>query len=191
MTYLPNAYTHETAFPTAYGKDVLLQLKMIESLYTRHYPLIQYRTQRVRPMPAPGLFDPEGQSGDSIVDPLWNEVLPPTLQGESWEQPHLSGTHVASEPRVENPAYPLHARVQLVNIELELKKTGVEPRRSLDMYIPTLALDRAGITAKQGDRFSWDNDEFQVLSADPVGYWKNTNIRFYVKFQCIHARSGS
>lgn len=189
MPYLPPDILEQTAFPTNSSKDLATQARMISELYRRMYPALDYCVLVKAMTPVAKIGDISGEAGATKVDTLYNEAVDSAM--ETWQQPHLSGTFAAAEPEVFNPAIQLHMRVQRITRETELKKQGFDKRRVLSAYIPTPLLDIAGVTCKEGDYFTWDGRPYQVLLAEPTGYFHNSNVRLYIRLDCDSKRLGS
>jgi len=196
MPYLPEDYTHQTGFPTAYGKDLALQVRMINEQYRRMYPQLPYYCLERDITPgsdAPGdVTEPIGEAGHTAWDPLWGESIDTTIgaTGE-WAQPH--GDAVDNAVAVEVFATPvnIHGRVQREMKDRELKKLGFDEMRDIIVFFPHGLLDALGITVYAGDEFIWDGDRYLVKQHKSGGYWKNTNIRLYRVCNCEMVRSGS
>jgi hypothetical protein len=189
MPYLPPNTLEHTAFPKVAAKDLATQARIVSELYRRMYPALDYYVLRKAMTPVAKIGDISGETGATKVDTLYNEAVDSSLA--SWQQPHLSGTLQAAEPELFDPPVKLHIRVQRITRETELKKQGFDKRRVLSAYIPTPLLDLAGIACKEGDYFMWDGRPYQVLLAEPTGYFKNSNIRMYVRLDCDSKKVGS
>ncbi len=189
MPYLPPNLLQETAFPLAYGKDLATQVRMTAELYRRQYTEIDYYQLKkaVTAVAAPG--DLSGETGTTKFDTLYREAVDPTMT--AWAQPHLSGDTVAANPEQFFPLQRIHTRVQRVTRELDLKKAGLVKVRRLTCFIPTLLLDEVGVTVTDGDKFFWHDDFYYVKAPDPVGWWKNTNVRVFVRFDAETRPDGS
>lgn len=191
MPYLPPDFLHDTEFPLAYGKDVHLMLRLLRESYDRFYPKIDYEAVLAQPVVATSPEDPVAESGQSGVDLVWGEVVPTTLAGQDWEQPHLNASHDAVAVEVYRAAVSVPFRVRRDNKEKDLKKEGFDPVRDVTGFIPTVVLDELGITCRPGDRFNWDGDYYVVKWAEATGYWKMTNLRLFVELVCEHQHQGS
>jgi hypothetical protein len=204
MPYLPNDTVEHTEFPKAWSKDVFMQMRLINDLWRRKYPELPYECIKVDPqLPTPPAVEPDPDQpiagpDATAFDALWNESVPESMLATGWEQPHLSatvpdsGTHVAANPEKYEPSVDIHARVQTrEELDLELHHYGFDRVRDLLVTIPLALLDDAGVTVKQGDKFTWDDDEYMVLQYERVGFWKNTNVRLYIALNCEHFRQGS
>lgn len=190
MPYLPPDLLETTVFPTPAGKDLATQARMISELYRRSYPALDYYCLKKAITPVAKMGDISGEAGTTKVDTLYHEAVDSTMT--AWNQPHLSGgTYQAAEPELYDDPIKLHLRIQRVSRETELKKIGFDKRRVLSAYIPTPLLDLAGITAKEGDWFTWDGRPYAVLLAEPTGYFKNSNVRMYVRLDCDSKKLGS
>jgi hypothetical protein len=196
--YLPEDFTHPTTFPSAYGKDVHLAIRVIEEKWARFYPQVNYfslnKAVTVVPKSASGDVDTEsmsGTAGGTVFDPVFGEAVDNAALSGGWKQPHLSGDRRAVSPeRFLNPVR-VHAQVRREAKEKELKKLGFDEVRDLLLTIPVSMLDKLAITVTQGDRFVWDNDLYEVLQFETTGYWKNTNLRLYIVLNCRHYHPGS
>lgn len=195
MTYLPEEFTHETVFPRAYGKDVHLQIRMIEEKWRRFHPIISYyclnKAVTVGPVTTAGLANAVGTTGGTAFDPITGEAVDNAALTGAWKQPHLSGDRRAVNPERFLAPIKVHAQVRREAKEKELKKLGFDEIRDLLVTIPTSVLDKLGIVVTQGDRFIWDNDLYEVGQFETTGYWKNTNLRLYNVLNCRHWHPGS
>jgi hypothetical protein len=189
MPYLPLKHVEDTNFPVGYGKDLLLQIRMIEEKYNRHYPTLKYHSLRKAVTPRVDLNTPIGEPTTTQFDPLYNEAVP--VNTVQWQQPHLSGSLVAPNPELFDPPVEIHARVQREAKEKELKKYGFDEFRDLLVFAPASMFDNYGMSVQQGDKLEWDDDPYTVLQYELTGYWKNTNLRLYVVMNCQHYRAGS
>ena len=191
MPYLPTSPTMETTFPQEYGPDVLQGIQIIEEKWIRHFPQISYFCLKKGIVAVDSIDTVSGEVDGSAFDPLWGETVDPALLAQTWQQPHQNASAEAANTAVFEDPEKIHAQVRREARDDELKKLGFDRFRDLVLTIPLSLLDRAGITAQQGDRFIWDNDLFQVEQINRTGFWKNTNLRIYMVFNCEHARMGS
>jgi len=192
MPYLPVNPANETEFPKPWGKDLAIAIRMIEERFRRYHTLVQYRSIKATPTAISGVetagedFDVVvGGAGQTKVDPLYGETIEPDTDG-NWQQPHLSGDTAATATDIEQfePAVEIHMRIQRDTIKLEAETYGFDRIRDLIAYVPLSFLDALGRTVRAGDWFSWDGDPYTVLQYDRVGFWKNTNCRFYMIMNC-------
>lgn len=198
--YLPPAAIEDTRFPRAFTKDLRMQIRMIEDLFRRTYPIIDYYVQQKAVTSVcveEGSADPEtilagtvvGEPGTTQFDPLWGEPVPGSMEGTGWEQPHGNAAHDATDSRgVFDLPVEIHARIQREAKDYTLKRLGFDKIRDLLVFIPTSMLDAQGIQVEPGDEFVWDGERFQVIQRRRDGWWKNTNIRLYVAISAEHAR---
>jgi len=201
MAYLPRIPLEDTTYPKAWEKDLRMQIRMIEELYTRQYPIIDYNVLRIATTPmtpdpheltgvsAPGEI--VGEAGTTPFDPVWGEAVPETMRTTGWQQPHLSGVHDAADPEQYTEVIPIHARIQREAKEKELKHLGFDEIRDLLVYVPLSTLDRHGIVVNPDDMFVWDGVYYMVKQLTKTGYWHNTNIRLYIALNCESKKSGS
>lgn len=192
--YLPEPYTHETEFPSAYGRDLAVQLRLIEEKYRRFYPKLEYFAFRGDVTPASSAAatgEVVGEAGGSSFDTLWGETVPAgQLATGVWQQPH-DGTGAAANPEVFYPMQIVHGRIQREAKEKELKKYGFDQLRDLLLFLPCSRLDALGITVRAGDEFVWDGYRYFVEQCEATGYWKNTNLTLYVVSNCTQKKAGS
>lgn len=130
-----------------------------------------------------------GEPGNSKFDILWGESVDATQQ--TWKQPHLSGTVKAADVEEFFDPIEVHARVQRILQEKELKKVGFDEVRQLDVFVPLSILDGLNIVINAGDKFMWDAEWYTAKQFELVGYWKNTNVRLFGKITAEHLRTGS
>lgn len=201
MVYIPANFTLPTGFPQAFSKDALTQIRMIEEKWRRFYPEISYYCMNVATTNVPlatdgasGEIDTEsvsGTAGGTVFDPIWGEAVDNAALTGGWKQPHLSGDRAAVNPEKFMDPVRVNAQVRREAQSKELKKLGFDEVRDLLVTIPASMLDALGIVVRQGDRFVWDNELFEVLQYTQTGYWKNTNLRFYLVLNCKHYHPGS
>ncbi len=178
MPYLPPELLQDTEFPKAYGKDLATQIRMIDEQYKRMFPEVPYYCIKVNMTPV-ATGELSGEVGSSKIDTLYGEAMDPAA--EAWTQPHLSGTLKAADPEVFDPPQTIHIKIQKADRELDLKKPGIVKVRRLAIVIPAYTLDLLGMTVHEGDKFTWHDDVYYVKKPDPVGWFKNTNVRLFVK----------
>lgn len=193
--YLPELYTHQTVFPTAFAKDLHMQVRLIRERWHRFYPLIDYYPFRgdVTPATTPSA-DPlnvVGEAGGSAFDPLYGETVDAAQSVDGvWRQPHGSAG-VAANPEIFYPMTRLNGQLRREAKQKELKHYGFDQIRDVLLIIPTGIMDEKGLIGRPGDEFVWDGDRYGVLQVDTSGYWKNTNLRLYVVMNCEHRKAGS
>jgi hypothetical protein len=188
MTYVPRDIVHDTQYPRALTKDFATQSRLIEELYRRKYPALQYHPLNIAPTAA-NIPNLAGETGATKYDPLYREAMDPTLT--TWQQPHLDPALAAANPEQHHPAVTLHMRVQRVSRDLDMHKEGVLGTRLVDVFIPVSLLDAQGITCVPSDYIEWNGHSYWVITPDNFGYWKNTNLHFYVKLSCESRAVGS
>lgn len=199
MPYLPPLAINDTRFPRAFKKDLRQQIRMIEDLYRRMYPVIDYyamqrgTTSICAAQSGEGeTLEPEtvvGESGTTVFDPLWGEPVPASEGATGWVQPHDSAAHDATESAgVFDTAVQIHARIQQEAKDRTLKRWGFDKIREILAIIPVSMLDNAGITVEPGDQFVWDGERYQVTQYKRDGFFHNSNIRLYVVINAEHAR---
>lgn len=193
MPYLPNPAALETSFPKVNTKDMAFQIRLIEEMYRRKFPLISYSCLKIAVNPTSitpnGDRAPVGAPGTTKFDPVWNEAVDP-LQ-TSWKQPHATaGNVLATDVEQFTDPIGINARVQRISKETELKKYGFDKVRDLTLFIPLTLLDRKGIKVKHGDKFDWAEKSYTVLDFNTNGYWKNTDLAMYMVLNCEHRRRG-
>jgi len=191
MPYLPDANTHGTTFPTAYGKDLETAIRQIESRWKMSYPKIAWKVlKKATTEPTNGsIQNLSGEVGNTLYDPLYGESIATT--SNTWEQTHNSDAGDATEPDVYEESFLIHAQIRREAKEKELKKYGFDQIRDILVTIPVSFLDVIGVKPQQGDRFVWDGDTYQVTQREATGYWKNTNLRLYEVINAEHARFGA
>jgi hypothetical protein len=196
-SYLPVLPLNDTYRPEGYGKDVITAISQIDEMWRLRFPLLPYYQLLKKTTPSPGLTDPvsddenapTGEIGASAFDPIWGESIPSDLS--TWEQPHGDDEPDAPRPELHADPVKLHIRIQRENLEQELKKYGFDEVRDMIGFIPLSHLDAAGVRVQNGDYLIWDDDEYEILQHDRVGYWKNTNLRLYMLLNLQHRRAGS
>jgi hypothetical protein len=191
MALIPGNNVQRTTFPSAYGKDVEMAIRLIEDRWRRSYPQVDYRSFKTATtqQSSLGVSAPVGESGFTSFDPLYGESLDPSML--VWDNPQTSVGADATDVEVFEPGVLVHAQVRTEATERELKKYGFDEIRDLLITIPSSFLDALGVTPKPGDRFVWDGDTYQVLQRKRGGYWKNTNVALYEVINAEHARFGS
>lgn len=195
MTYLPPQIIEETALPYAYGKDLRMQVRMIEEQFRLYCAEAEYFSLKRNVVAQNENMDPIGGPGATNVDPLWGESVDANMS--TWTQPHLSAEVTpgnplkASNPEIYYPPVKIHRRIQRVAREDELKKYGFDRVRTLIAHIPCSFLDAFGITVTAGDKLYWNFEEFTVMQWSPAGYFKNSNVPLYITLNLEHYRPGS
>ncbi len=189
MPYLPPGTLNNTTFPTGSAKDVATQVRIQVELYRRQYPALPYFMIKKAITPVAHVGELTGAAGTTKFDTLYGEAV--DAAEATWRQPHLSDTLQAANPELFNDAIPLNLRIRRITRETELKKLGTDPRREIMAYVPVALLDVCGITCQAGDYFLWDGKPYEVLVADPQGYFYNTNIRTYMVLSCKSKMMGS
>jgi hypothetical protein len=188
MSYLPPRKVEGTVFPQAMGTDLANMVAQIEERWRRSYPKIQYSSLSKVVTPVAKMTDLTGAAGTTKFDPLWGESVP---DRPTWEQPHHNPASVAASPEKYLAPQPLYMRFERMYRENQLKKFGFDRLRNGVSTFPTSMLDERGITVGQGDRFTWNDETFEVIQWSPDGYWMNTNVFLYVVCSVQHARFGS
>lgn len=197
MPYLPPPSADDTQFPKAFGPDLSLAVRLLEERWRRFYPVITYTSldKRVTAVTSPS--QTSGEVGSTQFDTLWGESVPAGLKAGGWRQPHLSSqvdpaTAVqAAEPSVYLAPRPIHGRIQRVARRDFLQKLGFDRLRDLIVTIPTSMLDASGITVVAGDRFTWDNELYEVIQWSPMGWWMNSSVKLEIVINAQHARRGA
>jgi hypothetical protein len=195
MPYLPPAFLNDTVFPSAQGYDTNLAISFIEERWRRFYTLVQYFTI-IKPLSAAtaGNFIVH-KAGTTAFDTLYGESVDPAMSTSGWVQPHLNPTANTVDVELFNPSVNINARVPRRDPDSGLYNYGFDRVRKMDIgaevVIPVSLLDRLGVTCQAGDKLAWDGDEYTVKQETQCGYWKNTNIRFYIKLMCEHRRKQS
>lgn len=196
-SYLPVGVLEYTEFPKPDSKDILQQVRMIECLFDKQAPEIEYYPLRKLPTPSVtgGKTDPNvlsGEDGTTKFDPLWGESVPDTVAaGTEWKQPHGDPTQsVNARERYDGPIL-LRAQVRREAKERELKRWGFDEIRDVVVIIPVSYLDRYGVRVEAGDHFVWDGERYQVLKRARDGYFFNSNQRLYVVISAEHYREGT
>ena len=190
MPYLPPHVVEGGLFPSSYGVDLTTEIGMIEELWRRHYPLIQYAPMSKSPT---AVTDPttqlSGQANTTKFDPMWGESVDSGLA--VWQQPHASTNAAAAEPTVYLPPRSVNARIQRVARDDQLKKYGFDRIRTLLVTIPTSMLDAIGVTVAARDRFVWDNEIYEVVQWSPEGWRFNSTVKVHIVLNAEHAKRGS
>lgn len=202
--YLPPKYTQQTSFPKAHGRDLLTQVRMIEERWRRYYTEIEYypRLQDIGIADAtPDVHNPEIAAPVSPTDPaaggfdrLWGESVDRQMaDDEQWEQPHLSGTlDATTEAEGYQAPVKFHAQIKReMDKKRALELYGFDDVRDLVVIIPVSFYDACGFRAKEGDKFIWDGQEYDVIQNAGAGWWKNSNVRLYRVLNCESKRLGS
>jgi hypothetical protein len=180
--------------PTALGYDFYTQVRLIEEKWRKYFPLIEYSPLLISPLLPASNSVVAGAVNTSQIDPLYMETINIAKDG-AWKQPHASASPVVSPitdaSDVFGEAVSINARIRREANDLELKKWGFDEMRDLIVTIPCSLFDTAEIQARPGDKFTWDGEPYTVLQRTRDGYWKNSNIRFYVVMNCEKRRAGS
>lgn len=203
--YLPAKYTQQTTFPEAFGRDVQTQIRLIEERWKRFFTEIDYypRIQTTGIADAtPDTRNPEIASPIAPVDPagggfdrLWGESVDRTMADVTqWDQPHLSGTlDATTEMEGYQSPVKFHAQIKReVDKKRALELYGFDNVRDIIAIIPASFFDACGFRVKEGDKFIWDGQEYDVIQdAGNRNWWKNSNIRFFRILNCESKRLGS
>jgi hypothetical protein len=194
MALRPGSNIQQTTFPSAYGKDAEMAIRIIEDRWKRSYPQVEYSSIKISvdlQDSSLGISAPVGEAGSTFFDPLYGESPDPTML--SWDNPQTSSGagSDATDVEVFEAGVLIHAQVRSEATERELKKYGFDEVKDLLLTIPASLLDAAGVKPQPGDRFVWDGDTYQVLQRKRGGYWKNTNLALYEVINAEHARFGS
>lgn len=197
-TYLPPEVLHFTEFPRHDGKDLQMQVRLIEDQFKRMATRIQYRNIRSAPTPAvdgEGMHDPNiltGEVGTTRFDPLWGEEVPESVaQGETWKQPHGKDELSVDRKRVFEEPVELPAIIRREAKRRELLRWGFDEVRDVLCIIPVSFLDRYGVFVEAGDEFHWDGENYTVLQRRRDAWFYNTTARLFVIANCEQKRSGS
>lgn len=192
--------TENTILPKAGGKDLAMQVRLIEEKYRKFFPEITYFKLKKQ---VTAVADPAdavqiiGASGTTQFDRLWGEQVPASMETTGWQQPHLSeqdpdtATHDAPDRGEYEDAVEIHGRVQRIAREDELKKYGFDRLRDLILHLPLFTMQKIGLRPRPGDYFIWDGDQFDVKQVNRRGWWKNTNVRLYYVISSAHRHLGS
>lgn len=195
MTYQPPRPTDPTQFPRPTGRDLDMDIRLIEEAWAVHYPLVRYRPIDKRTTPVASVDLPSGEAGSTLWDPLWGETMAPTAT--AWQQPHgTAGAVAATDLEVYLPEVQMNFQVIRVTAESpDIKKYGFDndDRRlgTLIAVVPTSVLDKNGVTCQAGDLLLLEGDEWMVIKPRRAGYWENTNIPLYVNLLLERRRHGS
>jgi hypothetical protein len=189
VTYLPPIVVEGTVFPEALGPDAITAIRMIEERWERMYPLVHYTMidKKTTPVDSPATLS--GEDGSSKFDTMWGESVDRKLT--TWKQPQNNPEVAAAEVTVYQPSQQIRARIKREARENELKKFGFDRLRDLIVCIPCSLLDQKAITCQAGDRFTWNNETWEVIQHHVEGWWYNTNVNLYVWMNVQHARRGS
>ena len=196
-----------TDLPKAIGKDLQMQIRLIEERYERFFPQITYHVMKKAvetvTVPAEPPASPDapddlivGEDSTTQFDRLWGERVPSSMS-EGWQQPHLSAlnpdtdTHDATSRGEYRDTVEVHGRIQRISRENELKKLGFDRARDLVLFLPLFTMARIGIRPTPGDFFEWDGDPFDIQQVNRRGWWKNTNVRLFYVCSCEHRHKGS
>jgi len=202
--YLPAKYTQKITFPQAFGRDLQTQIGLIEERWKRYFTEIDYypRLQNIGIADAtPDTRNPEIAAPASPVNPaaggfdrLYGESVDRQMaDGARWDQPHLSGTlDATTEAEGYQDPVKFHAQIKREQDKKRaLELYGFDDVRDIVVIIPASFYDACGFRAKEGDKFIWDGQEYDVLQSAGAGWWKNSNIRLYRVLNCEHKRLGS
>jgi hypothetical protein len=190
MPYLPPGLIEDQPFPQSWGRDVQLQIRIINEKYRRNYPEADYFMLKKATTKADAAMDPVGEAGTTKWDPLYGESVDPSLT--TWKQPH--GTDgVVKTVGVDqfNPPIRIPRRFQKITRDEDLHKYGFDLKRTATVFFPVAMLDDFGITVQAGDKLAWNNEHFAVLQWAPTGWWRATNIYFYLALSVEHLRLGA
>jgi hypothetical protein len=189
--YLPPLAITETVFPKAWSKDLYTSVRLIQEQYVRIYPKVFYQAllKSTTPVQNNDYDTPVGAPGYTQFDPLYGEAVAANMT--TIVQPHLSGEYQAANPELYAKPFPLNMRMFRSELETDLHKYGFDKVRELICTIPTVMLDRGGITVMEGDKFWWDGRAYKVESVGRDEYWHNTNVQLFVTFQADAWRAGS
>jgi hypothetical protein len=194
VSYLPPTPTDQTAWPEAYGKDIAVQIRLIDEKWKRTFPLLTYYQIKKATTPATDPNMPIGEAGKTQFDPVWGESVPADMASTGWRQPHGDAVADAADPELFEAPVSMNFRVQRIAKESELKKYGFDQIRDLLLFVPLSILDENSVivtAGDSGDYVIWDGDEYTVLQKERAGYWKNTNVRLYMALNCEHRRPGA
>jgi hypothetical protein len=195
MSYLPPYAVNKTVIPEAYGIDLQTIVRMIRERWEKFFPKLDYYSLQVAPTaPASANMDKiVGAADNTQFDPLWGEAVDPALRGESWTQPHLSGEYAADKDATDvyATAVPMPSRFRREVKDSELHQWGFDRVRDVVVTIPVVFFDLADLTAKAGDKLSWNSSFYDVVQQTTDGYWRNSNIPLYVILNCQTRRRGS
>lgn len=202
--YLPAKFTQSTEFPKAFGRDLQTQIRLIEERWKRYFTEISYY-QRFQTLgiadATPDVRNPEIAAPVSPVDPagggfdrMWGESVDRQMADvDQWDQPHLSGTlDATTETEGYQAPVAIHAQIKReVDKKRALELYGFDDVRDIVVIIPASFLDACGFRVKEGDKFIWDGQEYDVLQNAGSGWWKNSNIRLFRVLNCESKRLGS
>ncbi len=197
-SYLPIDVLEYTEFPKPDGKDLYQQIQMIEDLWARQMPRLEFYNMKKAPtksLDAGDEVDPNvlsGEAGTTQFDPFWGERVSDTVAaGGAWIQPHGKSEHtVDGRGKFEDPVL-IPAQVERINKERQMKKFGFDEKREVVITTPVSMLDRFGVKVEPGDKIVWDGDAYMVKQERRDGYWMNTNVRLYLVMACDTWREGS
>jgi hypothetical protein len=192
VPYLPYDPLNEAAFPEGYGKDVVLQNRLIREKWHRMYPPQSYymlKRQRTR---ITDLDTISSISGVTLMDPLHGEAVDPGMAGQEFTQPHLGGFKATTDDTdVFESAIIVPMQTKREAKKEELFRWGFERVRDLLVIIPLVILDEEHVTCGAGDKLTWSGNEYNVKQYATDGYWKATNLRLYMVLNCETRRRGS
>lgn len=197
MPYLPTSNILETNFPIQFGKDLNHQILLIEEHYQRFFPLITYYPLAYSPEPrgGTGTEDPTdfdtliGTTAETMIDPLYNEPVP---EGSGTWTAHDATTPQGEADRyVYGDTVAMNMRIRRDSKDETRKPTGDSETRVLTGYVPLSILDTLSITVQNGDKLIWDGDWMRVKESGREGYWKNTNVRLYLRLDLETISEGS
>lgn len=197
-SYLPIDVLEYTEFPKPNSKDVYQQIRMIEDLWTRQMPKLEFYNLKKAPtksLDGDDNVDPSvlsGEPGTTSFDPLWGERVSDTVAaGGAWLQPHgKADQSVTGRGKFEAPVL-IPAQVERIDKERQLKKWGFDEKREIVVVTPVSMLDRFGVKVEPGDKLIWDGESYMVKQEKRDGYWQNSNVRLYLVMSCDHWREGS
>lgn len=198
MAYIPKPYQEQTAFPHEFGRDLQLQVRLIEEKWKRFFPPLPYYSlirdfgiaavDSTTGAPAPVA----GASGGAF-DPVWGEWVDSQMATDgTWDQPHLNpNLDATTEHEIYRTPVTIHFQVRREVKERQLKLWGFDKIRDVIVIAPASFFDACGLRTQEGDKFIWDGEEYFVYQDAGDGWWKNSNIRLYRVLNCEHRRLGS
>lgn len=200
MPYLPNKEILGTLFTSVDMADLQTHIRLLEERWTLFFPLLDWKQLDFNPVPmtAGGEAYVSGLDGKTVINPVYNEAIPQgpddvANPGVRYQSPH-GGPVNATNRKIYKPSVSVHARVFRYPPDNSLTTLNKSGRRDLRLTLLCSMLDRAGITANEGDQFSYRGVRYEVKEAaiPDTGYWQqNTNIPLFVVCEAAIDHLGS
>lgn len=193
MPYLPPRVYEQTVLPAPIGPDFWLQVNLIAEKWKRVFPVIPYQAllKQVTPETTTDGSVPVGTPGTTIYDPIYGESVDPAMLADGWQQPNLSGTLEAADVELYAAPVNINMRIHVEASDELLHAYGFDEVRDLLVEVPCSILDEVGVTATEGDKFSWGGLMYRVLKIGYSQRFRNQSFYVYVGMNCESWRTGS